>query len=62
MYILFIYNLFKDAVKNSDYAVSNSKMIVNIEFERLWLEAPVRWVPCHHDMTRPQVADGGDGL
>jgi hypothetical protein len=22
----------------------------------------VRWVPCHHDMARPQVADGGDGL
>jgi hypothetical protein len=22
----------------------------------------VRWVPCHHCMARPQVADGGDGL
>jgi hypothetical protein len=22
----------------------------------------VRWVPCHHDMAKPQVADGGDGL
>jgi hypothetical protein len=22
----------------------------------------VRWVPCHHGMARPQVADGGDGL
>jgi hypothetical protein len=22
----------------------------------------VKWVPCHHDMARPQVADGGDGL
>jgi hypothetical protein len=22
----------------------------------------VRWVPCHHSMVRPQVADGGDGL
>jgi hypothetical protein len=22
----------------------------------------VRWVPCHHDIVRPQVADGGDGL
>jgi hypothetical protein len=21
-----------------------------------------RWVPCHHGMARPQVADGGDGL
>jgi hypothetical protein len=22
----------------------------------------VKWVPCHHGMARPQVADGGDGL
>jgi hypothetical protein len=22
----------------------------------------VRWVPCHHGMVRPQVADGGDAL
>jgi hypothetical protein len=22
----------------------------------------VRWVPCHHGMVCPQVADGGDGL
>jgi hypothetical protein len=22
----------------------------------------VSWVPCHHGMARPQVADGGDGL
>jgi hypothetical protein len=22
----------------------------------------VRWVPCHHGMARPQVADGGVGL
>jgi hypothetical protein len=22
----------------------------------------VRWVPCHHGMVRPHVADGGDGL
>jgi hypothetical protein len=21
----------------------------------------VKWVPCHHGMARPQVADGGDG-
>jgi hypothetical protein len=21
-----------------------------------------RWVPCHHGMARPQVADGGNGL
>jgi hypothetical protein len=40
MYILFIYNLLTDVVRNSDYAVSNDKMIVNSEFERLQLEAP----------------------
>jgi hypothetical protein len=22
----------------------------------------VKWVPLHHDMARPQVSDGGDGL
>jgi hypothetical protein len=22
----------------------------------------VRWVPCHHGMARPRVADGGDAL
>jgi hypothetical protein len=22
----------------------------------------VKWVPCHHGLARPQVADGGDGL
>jgi hypothetical protein len=22
----------------------------------------VKWVPCHHGMARPQIADGGDGL
>jgi hypothetical protein len=22
----------------------------------------VRWVPCHHGMARPQVADGEDAL
>jgi hypothetical protein len=22
----------------------------------------VRWVPCHHSMVRPQVADGQNGL
>jgi hypothetical protein len=22
----------------------------------------VKWVPCHHDMVQPQVADGEDGL
>jgi hypothetical protein len=22
----------------------------------------VKWIPCHHSMARPQVADRGDGL
>jgi hypothetical protein len=22
----------------------------------------VKWVPCHHGVARPQVADGGEGL
>jgi hypothetical protein len=22
----------------------------------------VRWVPCHHGMARPQIADGGNGF
>jgi hypothetical protein len=22
----------------------------------------MQWVPCHHGMARPQVADGGDSL
>jgi hypothetical protein len=25
-------------------------------------EYHVRWVPCHHSMARPQVADGGNTL
>jgi hypothetical protein len=25
-------------------------------------ETLVKWVPCHHGMARPQVADGGEGL
>jgi hypothetical protein len=31
-------------------------------FSFLILYTHVRWVPCHHGMARPQVADGGDGL
>jgi hypothetical protein len=27
-----------------------------------YLSRHVRWVPCHHGMARPQVADGGDAL
>jgi hypothetical protein len=26
------------------------------------IKCNVKWVPCHHGMGRPQVADGGDGL
>jgi hypothetical protein len=26
------------------------------------IKTHVKWVPCHHVMARPQVADGGDGL
>jgi hypothetical protein len=29
---------------------------------RCVVETHVRWVPCHHGMARPQVADGGDAL
>jgi hypothetical protein len=28
----------------------------------MFLTSHVRWVPCHHGMARPQVADGGDAL
>jgi hypothetical protein len=30
----------------------------------LWCQCTshVMWVPCHHGMARPQVADGGDAL
>jgi hypothetical protein len=28
----------------------------------LTLVTHVKWVPCHHGMARPQVADGVDGL
>jgi hypothetical protein len=27
-----------------------------------WAIHHVRWVPCHHVMARPRVADGEDGL
>jgi hypothetical protein len=26
------------------------------------IQRHVKWVPCHHGMARPQVADGADGL
>jgi hypothetical protein len=28
----------------------------------IWNKDHVKWVPCHHGMPRPQVADGGDDL
>jgi hypothetical protein len=31
-------------------------------FSDCLLNDHVRWVPCHQDMARPQVADGGDDL
>jgi hypothetical protein len=38
----------------------------NIELKRVifrvWTGLHIKWVPCHHGMARPQVADGGDGL
>jgi hypothetical protein len=35
--------------------------------ENFWPTPPIiqtryRWVPCHHGMARPQVADGEDAL
>jgi hypothetical protein len=38
---LFIHSLFHDAFSISDYIVSNERMIVNNEMERLWKEAVV---------------------
>jgi hypothetical protein len=32
------------------------------EYHGLILRYHVRWVPCHHGTSLPQVADGGDGL
>jgi hypothetical protein len=31
----------------------------NLFFFRIFILHNVRWVPCHHGMGRPQVADGG---
>jgi hypothetical protein len=31
-------------------------------FNTLYHSFHVKWVPCHHSMARPQVADGGKGL
>jgi hypothetical protein len=35
---------------------------LRIDFILYKLIIPVKWVPCHHGMARPQVADGGEGL
>jgi hypothetical protein len=37
------------------------KLAKDICFET-YMRDRVEWVPCHHGMARPQVADGGDGL
>jgi len=29
---------------------------------RVITDINVNWVPCHHDMARPHIADGGDGF
>jgi hypothetical protein len=38
--------------------------IISMTFSYGWLYFPdrVKWVPSQHGMTRPQVADGVDGL
>jgi hypothetical protein len=33
---LFIYYLFKDVVGSSDFTVSNDRMIMNSQLERIW--------------------------
>jgi len=30
-----------------------------VKLYRYFIEIIVGWVPCHHGMARPQVADGG---
>jgi hypothetical protein len=40
-FILFIYNLFNDAFSSTDYILSNERMTVNNELERMWKEAVV---------------------
>jgi hypothetical protein len=47
------------------FPTKNSKELCSNDFqilERYDNEIHVKWVPCHHGMARPQVADGGDGL
>jgi hypothetical protein len=42
------------------YSSSNSIWVMNSR--KLRWAVYVMWVPCHPCMSRPQVADGGDGL
>jgi hypothetical protein len=42
-------------------------LLINVDFHIafyycLVLIHQVRWVPCHHGMTRPKAADGGDAF
>jgi hypothetical protein len=46
----------------SDSTLILTTMCVEFLFNVLMSVFHVRWVPCHHGMARPQVADGGDGL
>jgi hypothetical protein len=46
--------------------VFNKTITINFIFEvkqlRKYLTHHIKWVPCHHGMARPQVADGGNAL
>jgi hypothetical protein len=46
------------------YPISMKReVLLAVKFkQRYHLGCHVRWVPCHHSMARPQVADEGDGL
>jgi hypothetical protein len=37
-------------------------LYVHTLYSCIYISYHVRWVPCHHGMARPQVADGGDSL
>jgi hypothetical protein len=41
------------------HAVTSQDIVILI---CITVRSHVRWVPCHHGMARPQVADGGDAL
>jgi hypothetical protein len=44
----------------------NQCLVINLHHKKIKLLNKcfihVKWVPCHHGMARPQVADGGEGL